>query len=111
MVVRVLDRERRLGDLERAEAIHHYRQLVGVFRANARFGAARMRTVWDSVRVMSDAAELDSLAAHELARCVVQNLVGIDVAVIVRSGDCFGMEVVRPRAERADYEPIALKSL
>src|SRR5688500_769905 len=70
-----------------------------------------MRTMRYSIGVMRDAAELDSLPAHELARRVVQHLVGIDVAVIVRSGNRFGVKVVGPWTERAHDEAVTLKCL
>ena len=70
--------------LQRTEAVHHHRELVRLLRADRRLGAARMRAVRNAVGVMRDAAELDSLPAHELTRRVVQHLVGIDVAVVVR---------------------------
>src|SRR5690242_15893209 len=111
VVVRVLYLQRRLGDFQRPEAVHHHRQLVGILGADARFRAPRMRPVRNSVRMMRDATKLDSLPAHELARRVVQHFVGVDVAVIVGSRHRFGMKVVRPRAERADDEAIALESL
>src|SRR6267142_5248989 len=74
VVVLILYFHRLLRDLERTEAVHHHRQLVGVLGANARLGAARMWSVRNSIGVVSDAAELDSLAAHEFARRVIEDL-------------------------------------
>src|SRR6476619_6485633 len=64
VVFLILYFHRLLRDLERPEAVHHHRQLVGVLGANARFGAPRMWAMWNSIRVVGDAAELDSLPAH-----------------------------------------------
>src|SRR4030081_1473690 len=75
--------DRRFRDLERTEAVHHHRQLVGVLGPDARFRPSRMRTVRYSVRMVRDAAEFDSLSAHEFTRRIVQHLVRIHVAVIV----------------------------
>ena len=86
MKARVLDRERRLGDVQRTERIHHHRQLVGVLGADARLGASRVGTVRQPVGVVRDGAVLDALAAHELARRVEEHLVGVHVAVVVRCG-------------------------
>src|SRR5690349_20047070 len=57
------------------------------------------------------AAVLDALAAHELARRVEQHFVRVHVAVVVRRRDRLRIEVVGPRAERADHETIALERL
>src|ERR1700682_4812388 len=65
VVLGIFDCDRRLRDLERAKAVHHDGQLVSVLGADARLRASRMRTVWDPVRMVRDAAEFDSLAAHE----------------------------------------------
>ncbi len=111
MIGLVFDFHRLLRNLERTEAVHHHRQLVGVLGANARLGAARVRTVRNAVGMMGDAPEFNSLPAHELARRVVQHLVRIHVAVIVRCRNRLGVKIVRPRTERADDEAIALKSL
>src|SRR6478752_6952518 len=111
VIRRILDRERQLRDTQRTEGIHHHRELVGVRRTDRRLGAPRMRAVRDPIRMQRDRAELDPLPAHEFARRVVEHLVRIHIAVVVGRGDRFGMEVVRPRAERADDEPVALESL
>src|SRR5258705_10901577 len=111
VIVGIFDCECGLRDLERSETIHHHCQLVGVLGADARLRAARMRTVRNSIGVVRNAAELDSLAAHELTRRVIQHLVRIDVAVIIRSGNCLRMEIIGTRAERADDESISLKGL
>src|SRR6202008_1437306 len=76
VIIRVFNLQRRLGDLQRPETIHHHRQLVGVLGSDARLGATRMRTVRNSVGVVCDTAELDSLPAHELARRIVEHFVG-----------------------------------
>src|SRR6185312_15613233 len=75
VVVLVLDRKRGLGHVVGTEAVHHHRELVGVLGPDAGLGPARVRAVWDPVGVVGDAAELDPLAAHELARGVVEHLV------------------------------------
>ena len=64
-----------------------------------RFGAAGMRTVGNAVRVVRDASEFDALATHELTRGVIQDLVRVDVAVVIRRGHRLRIEVVWPRAE------------
>src|SRR5437870_3726901 len=99
VVVRIFYRQRRLRDLERMEAVHHYRQLVGVLGSDARFRASGMRTVGNSVRMMRDASELDPLATHEFTRGIVENFVGIDVAVIIGRRNGFRMEIVGPWAK------------
>src|ERR1700682_5105620 len=58
----------RLRNFQRTEAVHHDRQLVGVLCADACLSAPWMRTVRDPVRVVRDAAEFDSLPAHEFTR-------------------------------------------
>src|SRR6266498_3021168 len=68
VVVRIFDCERRLRDLERTEAVHHHGQLLGVLGADARFSAAGVRSVRNSIRMVRYASEFDSLAAHEFAR-------------------------------------------
>src|SRR5437588_12531005 len=70
-----------------------------------------MRSVRNPVRMMRDAPELDSLSAHELARGIVEHFVRIDVAVVVRSGHCLRIKVIRTRTERADDETVALERL
>src|SRR5437867_2852475 len=70
-----------------------------------------MRPVRDAVGMVRDAPELDSLSAHELARRIVEHFVGIDVAVVVRSGHRLGIEIVWPRTERADHEAVTLERL
>src|ERR1044071_9707120 len=60
---------------------------------------------------MRDAAILDSLSAHELARRIEQHLVGVHVAVVVRRRHRLWIKVIRARAKRADHEAIALESL
>src|SRR4051794_8740195 len=111
VVVRGFNGERRLRHLERPEAVHHHRELVGVLGTDAGLGPARMRTVRDSVGMMGNAAELDTFPAHELAGGVVEHLVRVHVAVVVRRRHRLGMEVVRPRAEAADHEAVALERL
>src|SRR5688572_32873321 len=70
-----------------------------------------MGSVRNAVRMVRDAAELDALAAHELTRRVVQHFVRIHVAVVVRSGYRFRVEIIRTRAEGANNEPVTLESL
>src|SRR5258705_581834 len=111
VVVLILYCQRLLRNLEWTEAVHHHGQLVGVLGANARFGTPWMRSVRYAVRMVGDAAELDSLSAHEFARRIVENFIRVHVAVIVWSGNGFGVEIVGARTERADDEPISLKSL
>ena len=65
----------------------------------------------NAVRMVGDAPELDPLPAHELARGVVEHLVGIHVAVVVRRRHGLGVEIVRSGAEAAHHEPVALKGL
>src|SRR3977135_4124841 len=79
MVLGIFDRNRCLRDLERTEAVHHDRQLVRVLGADACLRASRMRAVWDAVGMVRDAAEFDSLAAHEFARRIIEHFVGIHV--------------------------------
>src|SRR6478672_5407227 len=111
MIRRILDRERLLRDAQRTEGVHHHRELVRVRRPDRRFGATRMRPVRNAVGVQRDRPELDPLPAHELARRIVEHLVRVHVAVVVRRGHGFRMEVVRPRTERADDEAVALEGL
>src|SRR6478672_7490655 len=111
MVLRVLEPHRRLRHLERLERVHHHRELVRVLRADAGLRATRMWPMRKPVGVVRDATILDALSAHELARGVEQDLVRVHVAVIVRRGDRLRIEVVWPRAERADHEAIALERL
>src|SRR6266576_4534934 len=111
VIIRVFNIERRLGDFQRSEAIRHDCELVGVLGANARLRASRMGTMRNSIRVVRDAAELDSLAAHELARRVVKHFVGVDVAVIVRRRNRFRMEIIGTWTERANHESITLEGL
>src|SRR5687768_778045 len=61
--------------------------------------------------MMRDGAVFDSLPAHEFARRIKQHFVRVDVAVVVRRWNRVRVEVVGPRAERADDESIALKRL
>src|SRR4030095_11007240 len=61
--------------------------------------------------MMRDAAILDALPAHELTRRVEQHLVRVHVAVIVRCGHRLRIEVIRPRAERADHEAVTLEGV
>src|SRR5688572_16221995 len=56
VVVRILEGERRFRHLEWTERIHHHRQLLGVLRPDARFGAARVRTMRYPIWMMGDAA-------------------------------------------------------
>src|SRR5215207_4392003 len=107
----ILDLERLLRDLEGAKGIHHHRELVGRLRADGCLGATRMRAVRNPVGMMRDRAELDPLAAHELARRIVEHLVRVHVAVVVGRRYRLGMEVVRTRAERAHDEAIPLEGL
>src|SRR6185437_15952805 len=89
----------------------HHRKLVGVLGTDRRLRATWMRPVWQTVRVVRNRAELDSLARHEFAGRVVQHLVRVHVGVVVRSRYRFRMEVIRTRAERADHETVALERL
>src|SRR4051795_1664425 len=111
VVAWVFDGERGLRHLERAEAVHHHRELVGVLGPDAGFGPAGMRTVRDPVGMVGDAAELDPFSTHELAGGVVEHLVRVHVAVVVRRRHRLRMEVVRPGAEAADHEAVALERL
>src|SRR5678816_4150393 len=70
-----------------------------------------MRSMWNAVRVIRDGAELDSLAAHELTRRVIEHFVRVHVRVVVRSRHGVGIEVVWPRAERADDESVSFERL
>src|SRR5260221_1972389 len=111
VIRRILDGQRTFRHLEWAEGVHHDGQLVGVFRADRRLCAARMRTVRNAVRMQRDRAELDALPAHEFARRVVEPLVRIHVAVVVRRRNGFRMEIVGARTEGAHHEAVALKRL
>src|SRR5689334_10496918 len=70
-----------------------------------------MRSVRNSVRVVRNAPELDSLSTHEFARSVIQHLVGIHVRVIVGRRYRVGIEVVRARTERTHHEAVAFEGL
>src|SRR5690606_14060933 len=111
VVRRILDRHRLTSNHERAERIHHYRKLVGFLLSDAGFCATRVRAVRNAVRVVRNAAELDVLPAHEFIGRVEEHFVRIHIAVVVRCRYCFRVEVVRPRAERADNEVVALEGL
>src|SRR5215218_5781175 len=111
VVLRVFNGEGRLGHLERAESVHHDRQLLGVFGPDARLGPTGVGAMGNAVGMMGDAPELDALPTHELARRVVEHFVRVHVAVIVWSRHCLRVEVVRSGAEAADHEPIALECL
>ena len=44
VIILVFDIQRLLRNLERTEAVHHHRELIGVLGANTRLCPARMRT-------------------------------------------------------------------
>src|SRR5438874_2130996 len=75
VVVRVFDLQRRLRHLKRTKAVHHNRELVGVLGADACLGASWVGAVGDAIRMVGDAAEFDSLSAHEFARGVVKHFI------------------------------------
>src|SRR5688572_12604628 len=65
MIVGILYRQCRLGHLEWTKGVHHNGQLLGILGPDACLRAPRMRAVGNPVRMMGDAAELDSFTAHE----------------------------------------------
>src|SRR5690606_14003000 len=81
VIVWILEPSRGDGDLERPEGVHHHRYLVGPLLTQAGLRAAWMWAMRDSIRVVGDGSELDALPAHELARRVIEHLVGVHVAV------------------------------
>src|SRR3954465_2566387 len=111
MIRRIFDVERLLPGPERTEGVHHHRVLVSALRAHRRLSSPWMRAVRDAIGMQRDGAELDPLPAHELTRCIVDDFIRVDLAVIVWGGNRLGMKVERTRAERADDEAIALKGL
>ena len=112
VVVRgVLDRERLAAHEEGAEGVHHHRELARALGADRLLGPARLRAVRQPVGVERDRALLDALAAHELGVRVEQHLVRHHVLVAVGRRHRAGLEVVGPRAERADHPALALEGL
>src|SRR5690242_1638721 len=70
-----------------------------------------MRPVWDTARVQRNRADLDALAAAEVATDVVDHLIRVNVAVIVGYRHRLGMILQLAWAERAEDELWPLKRL
>src|ERR1700730_3444218 len=58
----ILDRPHTLANLQWAECVEHYRQLVGALLAQRFLDAPWMRSVWQTARVQSQRAEGNPLA-------------------------------------------------
>src|SRR5688572_15165609 len=58
-----------------------------------------------------DVILFDALATHEIAIAVVKHFIAVDVAVIIRRGDAFGVIVKETWHERTNHEVIASKGL
>lgn len=110
-VVRILDGSGESGHFQRAESIHHHGEFTGFFGADAFLHRAGVRAVRNAAGVQRDLAALHVIAAHEVAIYVIQHLVAVDVAVVVRCGDGLWVVVVEPRHKRADNKGLGLKSL
>ena len=70
-----------------------------------------MRSVRDALWMQAERALLDAFACLVVALDVVQNLVGIEIAVVVGNDDCFRMEIEDARAEGTDDEVVSFEGL
>ena len=91
--------------------LYHHRQLIGPFLPDRGFGTTGLRTMRQAIGMQSHRAVFDTFSAHELRVCVIEDFVGHNVRVRIGGGHCFGIEIVRTRAERADNKPVAFERL
>ncbi len=107
----VVELERGLCRVQRAEGVAHDRQLVGVGGAEGLLDGARVRAVRDALGVQAHRPDVDAPARLVVALHVVEHLVGVEVRVVVGHRHRFRVEVEHPRAEGADHEVVTLERL
>ena len=111
VVVLDIELHGRLGDLHRPERIDHHGQFFGRFLSDASFDGSRMRAVRDACRMKGQLALVDIVPAHEITIHIVEDLVGVDIAVVIGRRDGFGMVVIQARDEGADHELVGFELL
>ena len=92
------------------ESIDHHCQLIGLFLANAFFHGAGMRAMRDTGWVQSDHPPGNMLAAHEIARYIVQHFIAVDITVVIRCRHRIGMVIVQARTKTAHLDIMGLES-
>ena len=92
---------------ERLEGVHHHRQLERFLGADRFFDRARVRTMWNAHGVQGHHAFFHVLSAHEFTFYVVENLIGVDIAVVVGGRNGLRMVVKKTGAETADHKSTA----
>src|SRR6266566_573419 len=105
----VLHRDGLACEVQRMEGVDHHRQLLGRLLADAGLDGARVWPVRDARGVHGERADVDATTAHEIARDVVDDLVGVDVGVVVGRGNRERVVVELTRDEAADDEVARLE--
>ena len=82
----VINTLRYCGVFKGVEGVYHHGQFFRAFNAEALFDGTGMGAVGDAARVQRDGRTLDAFAAAEIAVDVVEHLVAVNVAVVVRNG-------------------------
>src|SRR5688500_13321669 len=70
-----------------------------------------MRTVGDACGVKGHHAPGDIFTAHKIAIHIIQQLITVDIAVVIRCGDRLRMIVEQPGAKRTDNIIVSFKGL
>src|SRR5579864_4890522 len=100
------------GSVQRTEGVDHDRQLVGLARpVQGGLECSGLRTVREAADVMRERALADPASRCVVSLDVVQHLIGIEVAVVVRQVDRLWVPVELARYERADHEVLRLERL
>ena len=111
-VVAVEDLTRDRGAVQRPEGIDHDRELVGLARAiERRLERSGLRSMRQSADMVCERALADPASCRVVALDVVQHLVRVEVAVVVREHDRLGVPVELARHERADHDVVGLERL
>src|ERR1700681_4231717 len=108
---RVVNGLRNRGELQRVEGVDHDGQFFGAFGAQAFFDCAGVRAVGDAAWMERQGRLLDATTTAEIAVDVVEQLVAIDVAVVIRNWYRERVIVQFARHEGTDHEIWPLEGL
>src|ERR1700735_1872776 len=93
------------------ERVAHPRPFLRFLRPDTPLNGSGMRPMRNTPGMQRDHPLCHILPAHEIPVDIIKQLVTIDIAVIIRSGNGQGMIVEQPRTERANHEVMSFKGL
>lgn len=76
------------------ERINHHGQFMGFFFADASFNGSGMWTVGNASRMQGDLSFFNVISAHKITIHIIQQLIAVDVAMVIRRRNGIGMIII-----------------